>query len=59
MWICAGTPDGGMVTDKPKHTNPVKSPGWAHGLRQIYDTVVDEPLPDTFKDLLAKLDAQD
>jgi len=31
-------------------------PGWASGLRQLYDTVVDEPLPDTFKDLLSKLD---
>jgi hypothetical protein len=32
------------------------SPGWASGLRQLYESVVDEPLPDTFKDLLAKLD---
>jgi hypothetical protein len=31
-------------------------PEWADGLRQLYDSVVDEPLPDTFKDLLAKLD---
>lgn len=32
------------------------SPEWADGLRQLYDSVVDEPLPDSFKDLLAKLD---
>ena len=31
-------------------------PEWADGLRQLYDSVVDEPLPDTFKDLLSKLD---
>lgn len=31
-------------------------PDWADGLRQLYDSVVDEPLPDSFKDLLAKLD---
>ncbi|QYU66971.1 hypothetical protein J4558_18715 [Leptolyngbya sp. 15MV] len=33
-----------------------EKPEWADGLRQLYDSVVDEPLPDTFKDLLAKLD---
>ncbi|MEM6828841.1 MAG: NepR family anti-sigma factor [Pseudomonadota bacterium] len=25
-------------------------------MRQLYDSVVDEPLPDTFKDLLERLD---
>lgn len=33
-------------------------PGWANGLRQLYDSVVEEPLPDNFKDLLSKLDAK-
>jgi Anti-sigma factor NepR len=32
------------------------APDWADGLRQLYDAVVDEPLPDSFKDLLTKLD---
>lgn len=32
------------------------SPGWASGLRQLYNSVLDEPLPDNFKDLLSKLD---
>lgn len=32
------------------------APEWANGLRQLYDAVVDEPLPDSFKDLLAQLD---
>jgi hypothetical protein len=36
--------------------NAGKSPEWADGLRQLYDSVVDEPLPDSFKDLLSKLD---
>ncbi|MEO0872455.1 MAG: NepR family anti-sigma factor [Pseudomonadota bacterium] len=33
-----------------------QKPDWADGLRQLYDSVVDEPLPDAFKDLLEKLD---
>lgn len=32
------------------------APEWAAGLKKLYDSVVDEPLPDSFKDLLAKLD---
>ncbi len=32
------------------------APAWADGLKQLYDDVVDEPLPDAFKDLLAQLD---
>lgn len=31
-------------------------PGWAMGLRKLYKSVVDEPLPDSFDDLLKKLD---
>jgi len=33
-----------------------KEPGWADGLRQLYNSVVHEPLPDSFDDLLKKLD---
>ena len=33
-------------------------PDWADGLRQLYDSVVDEPLPDTFRDLLERLDEE-
>lgn len=43
----AGTAAQGSKSGKPE---------WADGLRQLYDSVVDEPLPDNFKDLLAKLD---
>ena len=34
-------------------------PEWADGLKQLYDSVVDEPLPASFRDLLAKLDDRD
>lgn len=33
-----------------------KSPEWAAGLRRLYDSVVDEPLPDSFAKLLDQLD---
>ncbi len=36
--------------------NRAVRPDWADGLRQLYDSVVDEPMPDSFKDLLARLD---
>lgn len=46
-----GSPkDGG-----PKHRKGA-APDWADGLRQLYDSVVDEPLPDSFMDLLAQFD---
>jgi len=31
-------------------------PDWATGLKRLYNSVVDEPLPDLFHDLLSKLD---
>lgn len=34
------------------------NPEWAMGLRQLYDSVVDEPLPEAFKDLLSQLDTK-
>lgn len=33
-----------------------EQPEWASGLKRLYDSVVDEPLPDAFKDLLSRLD---
>lgn len=33
-----------------------RKPEWADGLRRLYDSVLDEPLPDSFADLLSKLD---
>jgi len=34
-------------------------PEWTDGLRQLYDSVVDEPIPDSFRDLLDQLDDGD
>ena len=34
-------------------------PGWAAGLRNLYNSVVDEPLPESFDDILKKLDESD
>lgn len=36
-----------------------EKPDWANGLRELYDSVVEEPLPDSFKDLLSQLDEKD
>lgn len=41
---------------KSAATGKGAQPEWANGLRQLYDSVVDEPLPDAFKNLLDKLD---
>ncbi|MEQ8771949.1 MAG: NepR family anti-sigma factor, partial [Erythrobacter sp.] len=35
------------------------APDWSHGLRQLYDSVVEEDLPDSFRALLDKLDETD
>ena len=33
-----------------------ENPDWAQGLKRLYESVVEEPLPDSFKDLLSRLD---
>jgi hypothetical protein len=38
---------------------PAANPPWANDLRQLYNAVVEEPLPDSFLDLLSKLDSKD
>lgn len=50
----------GATGAKPKRI-PARqdTPGWTNGLRQLYDQVVDEDLPDSFRDLLARLDKAD
>jgi hypothetical protein len=40
----------------PPRADASREPEWATGLRQLYDSVLNEPLPDAFKDLLDKLD---
>jgi hypothetical protein len=52
-----------MASDEkppPSASSPPRSaPEWADGLKQLYDSVVEEDLPDSFKDLLARLDEID
>lgn len=40
----------------PKKQERDTDPEWTDGLRQLYNCVVDEPIPDSFKDLLDQLD---
>ena len=35
------------------------SPAWADGLKELYRSVVDEPLPGNFQDLLDQFDESD
>lgn len=58
MHFMAGDKDkkggsGKVQTPKPR------DPEWTAGLKRLYDSVVEEPLPDSFKDLLSKLDSTD
>ncbi|ABD24934.1 hypothetical protein Saro_0486 [Novosphingobium aromaticivorans DSM 12444] len=52
-----------MSKEKPMNRGQVRrkggkpqAPEWADGLKRLYDSVLDEPLPDTFAQLLDKLD---
>jgi hypothetical protein len=40
----------------PRHGAKTRDPEWTAGLKRLYDSVVEEPLPDSFRDLLNKLD---
>ena len=55
----SGKTDNIMPSDrKPPSANAAqgRAPEWADGLKQLYDSVVEEDLPDSFKNLLAQLD---
>jgi hypothetical protein len=43
-------------TPKSGPNEKAARPGWTRGLRQLYDQVVEEELPDSFQDLLSRLD---
>ena len=47
----------GQVPPPPRRSN--QRPEWTDGLRKLYDSVVEEPLPDSFRDLLDRLDKND
>ena len=49
----------GNKRQPPPSRIPRTEPGWTRSLRKLYDSVVDEPLPDSFDDLLRKLDERD
>ena len=40
------------------HIPPGPPPEWASGLKQLYDAVVEEPLPQALRELLEQLDRQ-
>lgn len=45
------------MKDKVKNQPDISdSPPWADGLKRIYSSVLEEPLPDMFEKLLEKLD---
>ena len=52
----AGAGRTGTRVKGKKHNAKQRGPEWASGLKQLYDSVIDEPIPDAFKDLLSKLD---
>ena len=51
-----GMDDRKRTPGRASSARDAKEPGWAEGLRQLYNSVVHEPLPDSFDDLLKKLD---
>lgn len=46
-------PDAGL---KSAPAGTTKDPDWTSGLKRLYDSVLEEPMPESFKDLLARLD---
>jgi hypothetical protein len=53
--MAGGGRTGNRVKGKKQKTRQ-RGPDWASGLKQLYDSVIEEPIPDAFKDLLSKLD---
>jgi len=51
-----GAGSGGHGGGAAHGTARQRTPEWADGLKQLYDSVVEEALPDSFKDLLDRLD---
>ena len=55
----AGAGKTGDPLKGKKRNTKERGPEWATGLKQLYDSVIEEPIPDAFKDLLSKLDDED
>ena len=58
MQFMAGSKEDKKGTE-PKPGGKARDPEWAAGLKRLYDSVLDEPLPDSFTELLNKLDSAD
>jgi hypothetical protein len=54
--MSAGRKQPGKGAGRPAKGKDGEAPDWAEGLKRLYDSVVDEPLPDAFKELLSRLD---
>ncbi len=52
----SGAAKAAATAAKEKAVQAVPKPDWADGLKQFYDSVVDEPLPDELAQLLARFD---
>ncbi|MGB3797474.1 MAG: NepR family anti-sigma factor [Alteraurantiacibacter sp.] len=54
----ASSEDENIPHKGTQNTGPgkAKDPEWAGGLKKLYNSVVDEPLPDSFTNLLSQLD---
>ena len=50
---------GSHKGDTGRNAAQRRAPEWADGLKQLYDSVVEEDLPNAFKDLLDRLDGGD
>ena len=53
-----GRPAKGGPDKRPGDRQAERQPEWANGLRRLYESVVEEPLPDSFTSLLSQLDKQ-
>lgn len=53
----AGTPQSGMKS--AARSSGVRRDWLARGLRQLYDKALQDPIPQSFQDLLDKLDEKD
>jgi hypothetical protein len=52
----AGAAKKDKTARRGKDHAAARGPEWTSGLKQLYDAVVEEPIPDAFKDLLSRLD---
>ena len=58
--LMSSSKDGAKAAKGLKdHAGKARDPEWASSLKKLYNSVVDEPLPDNFKSLLSKLDADE